>query len=75
MSTGDNLARVRVKICGVTNREDALAAIALGADALGFNLFPGSKRFLEIDREAAWIQALPPFVTRALTRSPSPAPA
>ena len=57
-------ARVRVKICGVTNREDALAAIALGADALGFNLFPGSKRFLEIDREAAWIQALPPFVTR-----------
>ena len=57
-------ARVRVKICGVTNREDALAAIALGADALGFNLFPGSKRFIEIDREAAWIQALPPFVTR-----------
>ena len=57
-------ARVRVKICGVTNREDALAAIALGADALGFNLFPDSKRFIELDREAAWIQALPPFVTR-----------
>lgn len=57
-------ARVRVKICGVTNREDALAAIELGADALGFNLFPGSKRFIEIDRKAAWIQALPPFVTR-----------
>ena len=64
MSTGENPARVRVKICGVTNREDALAAIALGADALGFNLFSGSKRFVEIDREAAWIQALPPFVTR-----------
>ena len=57
-------ARVRVKICGVTNREDALAAIALGADALGFNLYPGSKRFIEIDREAAWMRALPPFVTR-----------
>jgi len=57
-------SRVRVKICGVTNREDALAAIALGADALGFNLFPDSKRYIEIDREAAWIQALPLFVTR-----------
>jgi len=57
-------ARARVKICGVTNREDALAAIALGADALGFNLFPGSKRSVELDREAAWMQVLPPFVTR-----------
>ena len=64
MSTGEKSARVRVKICGVTNRADALAAIALGADALGFNLFPGSKRFLDLDREAAWMQALPPFVTR-----------
>ena len=64
MSTGEKTARVRVKICGVTNRDDALAAIALGADALGFNLFPGSKRFLDLDREAAWMQALPPFVTR-----------
>ena len=64
MSTGEKAARVRVKICGVTNREDALAAIALGADALGFNLFPGSKRFIDLDREAAWMQALPPFVTR-----------
>ena len=64
MSTGEKLARVRVKICGITNREDALAAIALGADALGFNLFPASKRFIDIDREAAWMQALPPFVTR-----------
>ena len=65
MSTGEKLARVRVKICGITNREDALAAIALGADALGFNLFPGSKRFIDLGREAAWMQALPPFVTRA----------
>jgi phosphoribosylanthranilate isomerase len=57
-------ARVRVKICGVTNRADAEAAIALGADALGFNLFPGSKRCLDLEREAEWIAALPPFVTR-----------
>ena len=58
------VARVRVKICGVTNVADALDAIAAGADALGFNLFSGSKRFIDLDREAGWIQALPPFVTR-----------
>lgn len=57
-------ARVRVKICGVTNEADARAAIALGADALGFNLFAGSPRFIELEREAAWIAALPPYVTR-----------
>lgn len=57
-------ACVRVKICGVTNQADAAAAIALGADALGFNLFAGSKRCIELDREAVWIAELPPFVTR-----------
>jgi phosphoribosylanthranilate isomerase len=56
--------RVRVKICGLTRRENALEAIRLGADALGFNLYPGSKRHLALDREAEWIRALPPFVTR-----------
>lgn len=56
--------RTRIKICGVTNDADARAAIALGADALGFNLFPGSPRCVNLDREAAWIAALPPYVTR-----------
>ena len=59
-----NPARVRVKICGLTNRENALEAIGLGADALGFNLYPGSKRYLSLDRESEWIRSLPPFVTR-----------
>ncbi len=58
------MSRVRVKICGLTNCEDTLSAVALGADALGFNLYPGSRRFIELEREAAWIAALPPFVTR-----------
>jgi phosphoribosylanthranilate isomerase len=57
-------APVRVKICGLTNRADAETAIALGADALGFNFFPGSKRFIELEREGDWIAALPPLVTR-----------
>jgi phosphoribosylanthranilate isomerase len=56
-------ARTRVKICGVTSREDAFSAVALGADALGFNTFPGSKRYLDI-AGADWIAELPPFVTR-----------
>lgn len=38
--------RPRIKICGLTTREDAAAAIEFGADALGFNFFAGSKRYL-----------------------------
>jgi len=50
---------ILVKICGITNEADALAAIEAGADALGFNLVPRSKRYIEIELAAAWIQKLP----------------
>ena len=53
-------APLRVKICGITNRDDALAAIDAGADALGFNLFPGSKRHVRIDDIAPFLPTLPP---------------
>ena len=53
-----------VKICGVTNPEDAFAAIESGADALGFNLFPDSKRFLHLDSARDWISALPAQIAR-----------
>jgi len=53
---------VRVKICGITCRDDALAAVAAGADALGFNFWPGSRRFVDADTVAAILEALPPHV-------------
>lgn len=55
---------VRIKICGVKNEPDALAAVESGADALGFNLYPGSKRYIRWRTEAAWIRALPSGVAR-----------
>ncbi len=50
---------VWVKICGITNEPDANAAIDAGADALGFNLVLRSKRYIDIDRAACWIEKLP----------------
>jgi phosphoribosylanthranilate isomerase len=61
---GEILSRPFIKICGVTNPQDALAAIESGADAVGFNLFPGSKRFLQLDSARDWISALPPQIAR-----------
>lgn len=55
--------RVRVKFCGMTKVEDAVAAAALGVDAIGLIFYPASKRCV-IDAQAqAIISALPPFVT------------
>jgi phosphoribosylanthranilate isomerase len=54
---------VIVKICGITRAEDAAAAVALGASALGFIFWPGSPRAIDPHRARAITTTLPPFVT------------
>ncbi len=61
---GTMATRMFVKICGITNRFDAETAIAAGADALGFNFWPGSRRYIDPLAAIAWIRDLPDEVDR-----------
>ena len=55
---------VKVKICGLTNREDAFSALEAGADALGFIIYEKSKRFIKAIDVRHITAQLPPFVTK-----------
>ena len=53
----------RIKICGITREQDALAAAAAGADAIGLVFYPPSPRAVDAGQAARIVAALPPFVT------------
>jgi len=55
---------VKVKICGITNVEDGLAAAEAGADALGFIFYPQSPRYVSLEKAAAVIGKLPPMIVK-----------
>lgn len=56
--------RTRVKMCGTTRQEDALAAVRLGVDALGFIFFSKSPRNIDRENARAIIAGLPPLIDR-----------
>jgi phosphoribosylanthranilate isomerase len=56
--------RIRIKMCGTTRLEDALAAASLGVDALGFIFYGKSPRFVEAVAAETIIESLPPFLDR-----------
>ena len=58
--------RTRIKICGLTREQDVDAAVAAGADAIGFVLYPKSPRAVSVQRAAELARRLPPFVTPVL---------
>lgn len=62
----------RVKICGITRVEDALAAVGRGADALGWVFYDKSPRHVSLQQAAPIVRAIPPFVSKvALFVNPS----
>ncbi len=54
---------MKIKVCGITNCEDAEMALALGADALGFNFFRGSPRYIDPLAARSIVDSMPPFAT------------
>jgi len=60
---GDEMP-VKVKICGITNLADGMAAAEAGADALGFVFYDQSPRHVSVEAAASLIRQLPPFVMK-----------
>ncbi len=60
------MIRTRIKICGLTREQDVDAAVAAGADAVGFVRYAKSPRYVTIQRAAELARRLPPFITPVL---------
>lgn len=58
------MTRTRIKICGITRESDRDAAIAAGADALGFVFYPSSPRYVTPQRAQGLVSGVPAFVSR-----------
>jgi phosphoribosylanthranilate isomerase len=63
---------VRVKICGITNSEDAQASVEAGADALGFVFCETSPRQVTFEKAARIIAGLPPFIAKVAVFANAP---
>ena len=66
MSATSTPTRTRIKLCGMTREQDVDAAVAAGADAVGFVLYAPSPRYVSPTRAAELARRLPPFVTPVL---------
>ena len=66
MTSTPTPTRTRIKICGLTREQDVDAAVAAGADAIGFVLYPKSPRAVTPQRAAELAKRLPPFITPVL---------
>ncbi len=53
---------MKIKICGITNLEDAQLCVKYGVDAIGFIFYPKSKRYIAPDKAAKISSSLPPFI-------------
>jgi phosphoribosylanthranilate isomerase len=56
---------LKIKICGITNYQDAIAAMDMGADILGFNFYPESPRYIIPEKASEIIDKLPAFIDTA----------
>jgi len=59
----EHVAYTRIKICGITRVEDARAAVAAGADAIGLVFYGRSPRAVSVEQAADIVAVVPPFVT------------